>query len=150
VCVAGQQPGVSAQVCEAADVPDSRGWAPLCPQCLSHGPRGRSEGKEAPFILLVFFPSTRLFLLDFLCIQTKGRKPTFVVDFLTILQLSSLMLACCIPQWGLGVTESSLTPLAFVSVLSVDAMHPAAARSQVRGCEQSCTYPPLPGLIERC
>ncbi|XP_033951917.1 microtubule organization protein AKNA [Pseudochaenichthys georgianus] len=38
-----QQPGVSAQVCEAADVPDGRGWAPLCPQCLSRGPRGRSE-----------------------------------------------------------------------------------------------------------
>ncbi|KAK5851727.1 hypothetical protein PBY51_023258 [Eleginops maclovinus] len=33
-----QQPGVS-----AADVPDSRGRAPLCPQCLSHGHRGRSE-----------------------------------------------------------------------------------------------------------
>ncbi|KAF3848807.1 hypothetical protein F7725_015304 [Dissostichus mawsoni] len=30
----------------------------------------------------------------------------------------------------LGVTESSLTPLAVVSVLSVDAMHPTAARSQ--------------------
>ncbi|XP_029300837.1 AT-hook-containing transcription factor isoform X2 [Cottoperca gobio] len=39
-----QHPGVSAQVCETADEPDSRGRrAPLCPQCLSHGHRGRSE-----------------------------------------------------------------------------------------------------------
>ncbi|XP_073333494.1 microtubule organization protein AKNA [Pagrus major] len=39
-----QQPGVSIQVCETADEPDSRSQqAPLCPQCLSRQ-RGRAGG----------------------------------------------------------------------------------------------------------
>lgn len=51
VYAAGQQPGVSVQVCETADEPDSRSQqAPLCPQCLS-SQRGRAGGNEAPYTL---------------------------------------------------------------------------------------------------
>ncbi len=46
VCVAGQQPGVSVQMFEAADEPDNRSCHVLvCPQCLSRH-RGRPEGKS--------------------------------------------------------------------------------------------------------
>ncbi|KAK1884136.1 Microtubule organization protein AKNA [Dissostichus eleginoides] len=44
----------------------------------------------------------------------------------------------------LGVTESSLTPLAVVSVLSVDAMHPTAARSQPPPHTQPANQPTHP------
>ena len=51
VYVAGQQSGVSVQVCQTADEPD-RGsrQAPLCPQCLS-SQQGRAGGNEAPYML---------------------------------------------------------------------------------------------------
>lgn len=47
VCIAGQQPTVSVQVCQTADEPDSRSRrAPLCPRCVSYQ-RVQPEGEEA-------------------------------------------------------------------------------------------------------